>query len=114
MPKNSFFNVDEKKVKKVRNSFYRIGDCLEVMKDMEKGSVNTIITSPPYNLDKKYGKYNDNRPMEEWEDLISLTAKEAKRVLTDDGSFLLNVSPIPEKKTKEIIPLDAIAYFIFK
>ena len=31
--------------------------------------------------------------------------------LTPDGSFLLNVSPIPDED-KEIIPLDAIAYFI--
>jgi adenine-specific DNA-methyltransferase len=84
------------------------------MNKMRDRSVNTIITSPPYNLDKKYGKYDDNRPFEEWEKLIDLTAKAAHRILKENGSFFLNVSPIPDKKTKEIIPLDAIAYFIFK
>lgn len=114
MPKNKNFNIDSKKVKKVKNCFYTIGDCIDVMSEMKSKSVNTIVTSPPYNLDKKYGKYNDNRPLEEWESLIDDLAKGAKRILADDGSFLLNVSPIPEKKTKEIIPLDAIAYYIFK
>ncbi|WP_315339506.1 site-specific DNA-methyltransferase [Hoylesella oralis] len=84
------------------------------MKKMREKSVNTIVTSPPYNLNKKYGKYNDNRSFAEWENLIGRVAEAAKRVLTDDGSFLLNVSPVPDKKTKEIIPLDAVAYFIFK
>ena len=114
MPKNKNFNIDSIKVKKVKNCFYTIGDCIGVMSEMKAKSVNTIVTSPPYNLDKKYGKYNDNRPLEEWESLIDDLAKGANRILTDDGSFLLNVSPIPDKKTKEIIPLDAIAYYIFK
>jgi adenine-specific DNA-methyltransferase len=114
MPNNLNFNIDSKKVKKVKNCFYTIGDCINVMSQMKAKSVNTIVTSPPYNLDKKYGKYNDNRPIEEWESLIEDVAKEASRILADNGSFLLNVSPIPDKKTKEIIPLDSIAYYIFK
>ena len=81
---------------------------------MPEGIVNTIITSPPYNLDKSYGKYDDNRSFSEWEEIIAKVAKEAYRVLAPNGSFLLNVSPVPDSKTKEIIPLDAIAYFIFK
>ncbi|MDC1465852.1 site-specific DNA-methyltransferase [Polaribacter sp.] len=114
MAKNKYFNVEEGLVEKSGNCFYRVEDCLKVMKEMKPKTVNTIVTSPPYNLDKKYGKYDDNRPIEEWEKLISDTAKAAKRILKDNGSFLLNVSPIPDKKTKEIIPLDAIAYYIFK
>lgn len=98
----------------ILDAYYTNGDCIQVMKSMDRESVNTIVTSPPYNLDKKYGKYNDNRPLEEWEELIANTAREAKRILKNNGSFFLNVSPIPDKKTKEIIPLDAIAYFIFK
>lgn len=114
MSKNKYFNIDNNLLNKVGDCYYTIGDCLETMKNMNAKSVNTIVTSPPYNLDKKYGKYNDNRPIEEWENLIDKTAKAAYNVLKDNGSFLLNVSPIPDKKTKEIIPLDAIAYYIFK
>ena len=96
------------------NTHTIIGDCLDVLALMKDESVNIGITSPPYNLDKNYGKYDDNRPIEEWEALIEKVAKQMHRVLKPNGSFFLNVSPIPDKKTKEIIPLEAIAYFIFK
>jgi adenine-specific DNA-methyltransferase len=114
MSKDNYFNLSQNKVNCIGECFYTIGDCIETMDRMPANVVNTIITSPPYNLDKKYGKYDDNRPFEEWEKLIENTAKSAYRILKDNGSFFLNVSPIPDKKTKEIIPLDAIAYFIFK
>ena len=114
MAKNKYFNIEQNLVQNPGNSYFVIDDCLSAMKKIKPKTINTIVTSPPYNLDKKYGKYDDNRPLEEWEKLISDTAKAAKRILTDDGSFFLNVSPIPDKKTKEIIPLDAIAYYIFK
>jgi adenine-specific DNA-methyltransferase len=114
MSENIYFNGIGSKVKQIENCYYTISECINTMEQMTEGSVNTIVTSPPYNLDKKYGKYDDNRPFEEWENLIDLTAKAAHRILKNNGSFFLNVSPIPDKKTKEIIPLDAIAYFIFK
>lgn len=114
MSKNKFFNIEQDKVRSLGECHFTIGDCIETMNRMPANCVNTIVTSPPYNLDKKYGKYDDNKPFEEWEKLIEDTAKSAYRILKDNGSFFLNVSPIPDKKTKEIIPLDAIAYFIFK
>ena len=114
MSNNKYFNLENKSVKNIGDSYFTIGDCIETMSNMAPNSVNTIVTSPPYNLDKKYGKYDDNKSFEEWEDLIDKTAKSAYKILKDNGSFLLNVSPIPDKKTKEIIPLDAIAYYIFK
>lgn len=102
------------KVFTIKNSTFAIGDCVETLSKMQEKSVNTIVTSPPYNLDKSYGVYNDKRDFSEWESLIDNVAKEAYRVLVPNGSFLLNVSPVPYHKTKEIIPLDALAYFIFK
>lgn len=107
-----FNNIQE--VRQVKDCFYTIADCVETLNKMSRKSVNTIITSPPYNLDKKYGKYKDNGSFEEWENLIDKVSQAAFDVLADNGSFLLNVSPVPDKKTKEIIPLDALAYFIFK
>ncbi|MGV3529138.1 MAG: DNA-methyltransferase [Flavisolibacter sp.] len=96
------------------NTHTIVGNCLEVMSLMKDASIDLIVTSPPYNLDKKYGKYDDDRSMDEWEELIRNVARASKKILKADGSFFLNVSPIPDKKTKEIIPLDAIAYYIFK
>lgn len=91
-----------------------IGDCTEKLKKIDTGSIQTIVTSPPYNIGKKYGKYNDSVDFSEWENLIEGVFVQAKRILKDNGSFFLNVSPVPDKKTKEIIPLDAICYFIGK
>jgi len=114
MSNNPYFKIKEDQINKVDSCMYTIGECISTMNKMADECIQTIVTSPPYNLDKKYGKYDDNRPMEEWEELIDSTAKAAKRILKNNGSFFLNVSPIPDKKTKEIIPLDAIAYYIFK
>ncbi len=114
MSNSNFFCSAQPNVTQIDSSFYTIADCIETMENMPPKSINTIVTSPPYNLDKKYGIYDDNRTFEEWEKLIDSVAKSASRILKDNGSFFLNVSPIPDKKTKEIIPLDAIAYFIFK
>lgn len=115
MNNKHYFNDTQENVFQVRNSFFAISDCVKTMAKMPEGIVNTIVTSPPYNLDKSYGIYDDKRDFSEWETLIDNVAKEAKRVLTPDGSFLLNVSPVPSHdKSKEIIPLDAIAYYIFK
>lgn len=113
MAEQIYFNSSQK-VKQVKNCFYTIADCVETLKKMNKHSVNTIVTSPPYNLSKNYGKYKDNGSFEEWQSLIDNVSKAAFDILTENGSFLLNVSPVPEKKTKEIIPLEALAYFIFK
>jgi len=110
--KENFF--ENYSVESIDNTYTIIGDCLDVFSQMKSESVNIGITSPPYNLDKDYGKYDDDRSMDEWEALIGSVAEQMHRILKPNGSFFLNVSPIPEKKTKEIIPLDAIAYFIFK
>ncbi|MDR1551940.1 MAG: site-specific DNA-methyltransferase [Prevotellaceae bacterium] len=114
MQNKDYFNINQPNIYQVQDCCFTIADCIETLNNMPKKSVNTIVTSPPYNLNKKYGKYDDNRTFEEWENLIDRVANSAFDVLTDNGSFLLNVSPIPDKKTKEIVPLDAIAYFVFK
>ena len=108
----NYFNSN--KVHCIGECQYVIGDCVEALRTMAPNSVNTIVTSPPYNLNKKYGEYDDNKTFAEWEKLIENVAEAAYPILTADGSFLLNVSPVPDKKTKEIIPLDSLAYFIFK
>ena len=99
---------------KIKSHKIYIGDCNEVMKTIKSKSVQTIVTSPPYNLKKKYGTYKDDIDFNDWKNLIDQTFKNAKVILKDNGSFFLNVSPIPSKKTKEIIPLDAICYDIAK
>lgn len=90
------------------------GDCRDILKTIPSKSVKLVVTSPPYNIGKPYGKYKDKIPLNEWEELIDEVTKEIYRVLTDDGSFFLNLSPIPFGGDKEILPLPYIAYGIMK
>lgn len=95
-------------------SEYLTGDSRELIKKLPDNSIRMAVTSPPYNIGKNYGKYHDKLPLEEWKQLISDITKEMHRVLTDDGSFFMNVSPIPFGKDKEILPLQFFVYEIFK
>jgi len=97
-----------------KNQTIHIGSCIDVMKSIKKNTIQTVVTSPPYNINKKYGAYNDDIDFQEWKELIDKAFKGVNKVLKDNGSFFLNISPIPHKKTKEIIPLDAICYQIGK
>lgn len=91
---------------------YRIGDCRELLKEVPDESIRLVVTSPPYNIDKPYGTYKDKIALNDWEDLIREVTKEVYRVLTPDGSFFLNLSPVPYGKDKEILPLPFIGYQI--
>jgi site-specific DNA-methyltransferase (cytosine-N4-specific) len=65
------------------------GDSLEILRSMRKGSIDLVVTSPPYALHfkKEYGNADQNEYVE-W---FLPFAKLIKRVLKDDGSFVLNV-----------------------
>jgi adenine-specific DNA-methyltransferase len=90
------------------------GNCLEQMNLLDDESISLAVTSPPYNIKKNYGHYKDKVSFDDWKILIDGVFKEVNRVLKKNGSFFLNVSPIPDQKTKEIIPLDSICYQIGK
>ncbi len=66
-------------------------DCIDWMNNQEKNSIDCIITSPPYNLDIKYGKYQDDLPRESYLKWLHDVAIAIKRVLKDDGQLYLNV-----------------------
>ncbi len=39
-----------------------LGDCLDVMRGMDAGSVDAVVTDPPYNVSLSYASYEDDRP----------------------------------------------------
>lgn len=65
------------------------GDALELFAALPDGSVNLVITSPPYALEfrKEYG----NEPQDTYVEWFLPFAREVRRVLRDDGSFVLNI-----------------------
>ncbi len=94
-----------------------IGDSLKILENkklIKDESVDLIVTSPPYGLSKKYGKYSDHFDIDSWTEMIKSFGEKSMRILKPNGSIFLNVSPIPEPKTKEIFPLDTFAYFALK
>jgi site-specific DNA-methyltransferase (adenine-specific) len=66
-------------------------DCLEGMRLIEDKFVDIIVTSPPYNIGKKYNGYNDEKPRTEYLESMEKVAKVSKRILKDKGSFFLNI-----------------------
>ncbi|MCL2888486.1 MAG: site-specific DNA-methyltransferase [Elusimicrobia bacterium] len=99
---------------KTKDIFVDFGDCRKLIKKVPDSSVRLVVTSPPYNIGKPYGKYLDTIPLDEWKKLIKDITKEIYRVLKPDGSFFLNLSPIPYGEDREILPLPFIGYQIMK
>ena len=71
------------------------GDCLALLPEMEAGSVDVVVTSPPYNLGIAYGRYRDTRQEGEYLDWMADVAAALKRVMRRDASFFLNISGSP-------------------
>lgn len=66
-------------------------DCIQWMDTQDEQSVNCVITSPPYNLDIKYGKYKDDLPRDSYLKWMDDVAVSMKRILNDQGHIFLNV-----------------------
>jgi modification methylase len=89
-------------------------DCLEVMRQMPSGSVDLVVTSPPYNLGLTkrskprsstdsawangklfdgYGDYDDNMPHDEYVAWMRDVLSECWRLISDDGAIYFNHKP---------------------
>jgi site-specific DNA-methyltransferase (adenine-specific) len=58
---------------------------------LEQGTVDVIVTSPPYNIGIEYNRYDDKKNREEYLNWLKEVAIACKRVMKDEGSFFLNV-----------------------
>ena len=67
------------------------GDCIEVMKTFPEGSIDLLVTSPPYNVNISYDVHKDDLPMDEYYEWTKDWLREALRVLKDDGRIAVNV-----------------------
>ena len=67
------------------------GDCIEVMKTMEEGSVDSIETSPPYGVGIDYDVHQDDMVWEEYVKFTYSWMEQAFKVLKDDGRIALNI-----------------------
>ena len=66
-------------------------DCIKWMTSQSPKSVDCIVTSPPYNLNVKYGGYDDSAPRKVYLVWLGEVAKAIKKVLKDKGQLFLNM-----------------------
>ena len=76
----------EKKIKTIIN-----GDCIEVMKTLDEGSIDLIVTSPPYGVGIDYDVHDDDMTPDEYLEFTRKWMTEAFRLLKDDGRIALNI-----------------------
>lgn len=84
------------------------GDSLEVMRGLESGSVDCVMTSPPYYALRDYGsdgQYGLEETAELYVETMRKLFNETRRVLADDGTFWLNLGDsYGDKKNLQGIP----------
>jgi site-specific DNA-methyltransferase (adenine-specific) len=74
--------------------FYQ-DDCLKILGGLPAGSIDVIVTSPPYNLGVRYRSYDDTIPRSEYLKWTAEWVRCAAAVLAPDGSLFLNVGAKP-------------------
>jgi site-specific DNA-methyltransferase (adenine-specific) len=72
------------------------GDCIDVLAQLSSGSVQTIVTSPPYNLGIAYRSYEDRLPTADYLAWTGRWVAAAVRVIDPAGSLFLNVGSKPK------------------
>lgn len=71
-------------------------DCIRGIADqVASGSVDVVVTSPPYNLGIEYRTYDDRIERGEYLEWTRKWASEVARALSPAGSFFLNIGSRP-------------------
>jgi DNA modification methylase len=85
------------------------GDTVEYMKGLPAGSVQLVVTSPPYNVGKAY---ETTQALDQYVDGLRPAIIEMVRVLADKGSVCWQVGNYVD--AGEVVPLDILFYPVFK
>ena len=85
------------------------GDCNDLLRNISSGSIDLVVTSPPYNIGKRYEKKASLESyLKDQEPIIA----EIDRVLASTGSLCWQIGNYVQKG--EVFPLDIYYYEIFK
>ena len=85
------------------------GDCIELLQNIPDNSVDMTFADPPFNLQKKYTSYLDNREFNEYLDWCEKWISEMVRITKPTGSIF--VHNIPKWLTFYVTYLNKHAYF---
>src|SRR5215471_10030536 len=85
------------------------GDTLDFLTGLPSGVVRLVVTSPPYNIGKRYER---RVKLDDYLSVQSRVIKECVRVLAEDGSLCWQVGNFVGEN--EIIPLDIALWPTFR
>ncbi len=86
-----------------------LGDCLDLLEQLPDQAVRLVLTSPPYNIGKKYERA---QTLDAYVAAQAAVIRECVRVLAPDGSLCWQTGNYV--RNGEIIPLDALLFPIFR
>lgn len=82
-------------------------DCVSGMRaQLPAGSIDVVVTSPPYNLGTRYRAYDDTVPRQDYLDWLADWAGVVREVLHDNGSLFLNIGAKPSDPA---VPFEVLA-----
>src|ERR1051325_6202314 len=70
-------------------------DCIKGLSRLADESVDLVVTSPPYNLGIRYGKFSDTQDRGSYLNWCGEWAEQIRRVLKSSGSLFLNIRSAP-------------------
>jgi len=76
---------------------------------VEENSVDLIVTSPPYNVDIRYGAYDDRIPHKIYLKFTKRWLGKAYRLMKNDGRFCLNIPLDKNKGGQQSVYADIIS-----
>jgi len=85
-----------------------LGDCLAIMKSISDGSVDLVVTSPPYNIGKEYEQKSSLDYYLQWQNEV---IQECVRILKPNGSICWQVGNYIENGS--VYPLDCVLFPFF-
>ena len=87
--------MKSKPLYRTRNGKAYVGDSLKLMEELPDDSVNLVMTSPPFALQRK--KAYGNKDQSEYVSWLAEFGKVVHKKLTEDGSFVLDLGGAYQK-----------------
>jgi len=84
-------------------------DDFLTIKCVEEGSIDLIVTSPPYNVDIRYNSYDDRIPYDIYLEFTQKWLERAYKFVRDDGRFCLNIPLDKNKGGQQSVYADIIS-----
>ncbi len=90
----------------------KIGDCMDLSKELDDNSIDLTVTSPPYADTLSYGKKITTYDEGDYADWFLPLAVELHRATTERGSFILNINDRVIDGSRSIYVMDLICQIV--